>query len=255
VKKMFILEDQEKQYRAYLSQNIDAAYDPKSSKSIESRVEVIQGSQQANAELLMESPGDQVTYAAAKEEAARYVEFLLKEKEAVGTMLKLENSDLDIAHHGVAVSTLSVAIANKIGLRDPMATQTLALGALLHDLGHAHLERKALAPLSSLSEEEKLEYMAHPAEGGAKVQDKRHFDKSVISIIAQHEELIDGSGYPHQLREKVTDPLAVIVSTANDFDRFVLTYGLSHQEGVKKFMLDRIGLHPLDQVKALAQIA
>jgi putative nucleotidyltransferase with HDIG domain len=251
LKKMYIRPEQEQLYREYLTQNIEKAYDRGSGKSLESRAEVIQGAQQANTEAVMERPEDKAVYEMAKEGATRYVQFLLTEEKAVQSMLNIGNTDGDLAHHGVAVSTLSVAIANKIGLTDQSKVQMLALGALLHDFGHTKFPSRILAPSSQLSAEDMKTYAAHAAEGGEIVRHHRHFDEAVISIIMQHEELINGSGYPGKLIEAKTNPLAVIVSTANDFDRMMTFEKLPRADAVKKFTLNRLGLHPLEHVQAL----
>lgn len=254
LKKMFIKPEDEQSYRDYVSQNIEQAYDAKSGKSLEARVEVIQGAQQNNTEAVLENPENELTYNQAKDGAGRYVEFLMKEEKAVQSMLNLENTDQDLAHHGVTVSTLSVALAQKLGLTDPAKVQLLALGALLHDFGHTKKTYPLFKPLNELSKEDKAEYMKHPQMGAESVQTHRHFDRAVIQIIQQHEELVNGTGFPKGLIEKNTDPLAVIVSSANDFDRMILTKKVTRAEMAKTFMIDRVGLHPLDHFKMLKAI-
>jgi putative nucleotidyltransferase with HDIG domain len=247
LKKMFIRVDDEANYRHYIMQNIDMALDK--SKPLEGRAEILQGVQQANTEAVMEAPENEANYSAAKAGAAKYVEFLMREEKAVQTVLNLKNDTGDMAHHGVAVATLAVAIAAKIGLTDPAKVQLLVLGSLLHDFGH--IAKPPERPLLFLDSKERHEYMKHATDGAEAVRHFRHFDPVVISIIAQHEELVNGSGFPNKLQEKATDPLAVIVSTANDFDRMVMTEKLSRQDAMKKFMVDRVGLHPLAQIQAL----
>jgi putative nucleotidyltransferase with HDIG domain len=254
LKKMFIQPGHEQMYRAYMNQNIEMAYDKKSGKSVESRAEVIQGVQQSSAEAVMEEPANEANYAIAKEGASRYVEFLLNEEKAVQAMLNVENNNQDIAHHGVAVSTIAVAIANRLGLNQPATTQLLALGGLLHDFGHAKASYHTFQPVKEMQDPLRAEYMKHPMLGGDQARDKRHFDPAVIAIIAQHEELINGTGYPNKLFEKATDPLAVIISTANDFDRLVVTKKISRGEALKKLTLERVGLHPLNQIQAMRSV-
>lgn len=254
LKKMFIRPEEEKAYRDYVTQNIEMAYDAKSGKPLESRAEVIQGSQQSSTEAVLENPESQQNYNIAKDGAGRYVDFLLKEEKAVQAMLNIENTEHDLAHHGVTVSTLSVALAQKMGLTDQKKIQLMALGALLHDFGHMKKSYELFKPIKEQEKDLKLEYMNHPKLGAESVQTHRHFDKTVIHIIAEHEELIDGSGYPNKLNERKTDPLAVIVSTANDFDRLMLNSKLARAEAVKAFVVDRVGLHPLEHFKALKAI-
>lgn len=252
LKKLFIRPDEELLYREYVTKNIDMAYTNKDAP-MQERVEVIQGAQHASTEAVLESPENQDNYNNAKNGATRYVEFLMKEEKAIQTMLNIENTDRDLAHHGVAVSTLAVLIGTKMGVPAPRMP-FLALGALLHDFGHANMTYPLFQNLNDLTPEAKAEYMKHSMQGGETVRVHRHFDDSVIKIIVQHEELSDGSGYPQKLIEKNTDPLAVIVSTANAFDRLMLNEKVSRADALRKFTVDRVGRHPLEHIKIFKTI-
>lgn len=252
MKKLYIRPEEEQAYRDYVSLNIDMAYDKKD-KPIEDRAEIIHGSQQANTEAVMEQPENQLAYAQAKEGASRYVDFLIKEQQAVRAMLNIENVDRNLSHHGVAVSTLAVLLGNKLGI-EASRVELMALGALLHDFGHAKSTMPLLKPLSDFDAKGKIEYMKHAMGGAESVRIHRHFDEVVVKIIAEHEELIDGSGYPNKLTEKKSDPLSVIVSTANAFDRMMLNEKLARADASKKFTMDRVGLHPLEHFKLLKSL-
>ncbi len=254
LKKMFILTDQEEAYRQYMSQNIEMAFDKNSGKSMEDRAEIIQGAQQSSAEAVMDEPEDEQTYQMAKDGTSRYVEFLMQEDKAVQSILNIENSDQDIAHHGVTVSTLSVALANKLGITQPSRVQLLALGALIHDFGHSRAPKSVYAPIKDIPADQMDAYKDHPMFGANLVRDKKHFDQTVIAIIGQHEECINGSGYPNGLLEKDMDQLAVIVACTNAFDRMVMTTKVSRQDVLKRFTVEKVGLYPLNFIQTLRAI-
>jgi len=254
LRKMFIISEDESNYRGYLSRNIEMAYDKNSNQTLENRAAIIQGSQQSNTEEVMENPENEALYGEAKDAAAKYVDFLMNEDQAFGQVMKIENVDHSIAHHGVTVSTLSVALAKRLGITDPKQTQLLTLGALLHDFGHFHGSLNLARPLSEFAKDELATYKAHPTDGCAKVQDKKHFDKTVINIIAQHEEYIDGNGFPNGLNESKLDPLSVIVSSANALDRLMSFEGIKQSESVKHLMLNSVGKHPLNHIQLLGDI-
>ncbi|MFN7727788.1 MAG: HD-GYP domain-containing protein [Bdellovibrio sp.] len=254
LKKMFILETAERNYRRYLSSNIDMAYDSTSGKPLETRAEIIHGAQQSNAEQVMENSDSVEAYNEAKEGAARFVQFLTQEDKAVGQILNFENLDKNVAHHGVTVSTLATALAKRLGNTDPKLTQLLTLGALLHDFEHFHSGLDIARPLSQMSEDEHLIYKEHPILGGRKVQTKKHFDKTVLSIIVQHEEYIDGKGWPQGLKESQMDPLSVIVASANAVDRLLTFEGVPRKEVAKRLMLSSLGRYPLQHLQMLGDI-
>lgn len=253
LRKMYILTDEETLYRSYLQRNIDMAYDDSSGKDIQNRSEVIQGAQQSNAEEVFENPESVESYNYAKDAAGKYVNFIMSNAEAMSTVMKMENSDKNIAHHGVTVSTLAIALAQKLGINDNKKTQLLTLGALLHDYGHHNSPLNLNQELAQMKPEDLALWKKHPSEGAGKVQDKKHFDQTVINIIAQHEETINGMG-PLGLREKELDPLSIIVSSANALDRLVTFEGVPKNEAAKKMMLEQVGKHPLQHIQFLAEI-
>jgi HD-GYP domain-containing protein (c-di-GMP phosphodiesterase class II) len=64
----------------------------------------------------------------------------------------------------------------------------------------------------------------------------------VISIIVQHEEYIDGRGFPQGLQEKNMDPLAVIVSTCNALDRLLTFERVPQKDAVKNALNNKYRL-------------
>ena len=70
-------------------------------------VAIIQGNQQANVEEVIENPHDQYSYEQAKFGVQKFFDFLEQEQAAVRHILNIENTDQNIAHHGVNVATLT----------------------------------------------------------------------------------------------------------------------------------------------------
>lgn len=253
LRKMYILNNEEINYRNYLQRNIEGAYDDKSKTDIQTRAEIIQGSQQSNVEEVFENPENVEAYNYAKDAAGKYVNFIMTNAQAVSSVLKIDNQDKNLAHHGVTVSTLSVALAQKLGITDSKKTQLLTLGALLHDYGHQGSGLNVAQPLEQMSPADRALWNRHPIDGAQKVQDKKHFDSTVINIIAQHEETVNGTG-PQGLREKDMDPLSIIVSSANALDRLITFENVPKSDAAKKLMLDHVGKHPLQHLQFLGEI-
>ncbi|MBT4761360.1 MAG: HD domain-containing protein [Bdellovibrionaceae bacterium] len=254
LKKMFILDDQETQYRDYLSQSIDMAYDKNSGSSIESRADVIQGSQQASAEEVMENPEDQAAYKIAKDGTAKYVDFIMSEDAALKSVINIENTDQSLAHHGVTVATLALGMAQKLNLDKSHPLNLLTLGALLHDFELTHLDLDMSKPRSQFTEEELAAYKNHPKDGVKRVGTLNHFDQAVTDIIFNHEEFINGSGFPRGLKEKDLDLFSLITSTANAYDRLVAFECIPKTEALKRFMVESMGLHKLEHMQALKAV-
>lgn len=254
LKKMFIQAEAEGLYRSYLEKNINMAYDDKSGKDVQTRSEIIQGQQQANAEEVFENPEDATAYNNTKNMAGKYVEFLMSNTQAVASVMNIENVDKSSSHHGVSVATLAVSLAEKLKNITPEHTQILALGALLHDFGHHDLHSDLSLSFEKMTPEQQATYKTHPSVGSQRVLDKKHFDPQVIRIINEHEECIDGSGYPQKLVESKMDPLSVIVASCNALDRMISFEKVPKVEAAKKIMFDRVGKHPLEHLQHLGAI-
>ncbi len=254
LKKMFITPEDEKNYRTYVQDSLEAAYDPKSNKSLQTRVEVIHGSNQTAAEEVFEKPEDKENYELAKKGADQFVEFLMRNEKVIKSVISIENTDQNLAHHGVTVSTLAVALAQKLGTEDPKILKLMALGALLHDVGHTVTKSAYDKPLASLTPEELATYKTHSKVGANKVKDLKHFDPMVIDIIHEHEEYMNGTGYPQGLMEKQINKTSLIVGVCNSLDRLLSFEGIDTNDAMKQLIVSKMGLYPLEHMNGLKSV-
>ncbi|HKO31747.1 MAG TPA: HD domain-containing phosphohydrolase [Nitrospiraceae bacterium] len=122
----------------------------------------------------------------------------------------LEAKDRHLLNHGSRVSFYSTLVANRLSL--PIAEQqSLALGALVHDLDLISI------PDSQVLNMESNPRVHHP-DLGAKMGRAMGLSADAVQIIALHHERWDGTGYPFGLREELTPLLARIVGIAQVFD-------------------------------------
>ena len=113
----------------YLSDNIDAAYDAKSNRPMETRGQIIQGLQQAASETVMENPDDPNAYAEAKDGSQRFVHFIMNQDRAIQSLMAVENLDQNLSHHCVTVRPLPVEIGKRTGqhgLQEPSRSSSSA---------------------------------------------------------------------------------------------------------------------------------
>ncbi len=255
LKKMFILKDKENSYRDYIETNLNMAFDDKAGKDMSIRTQIIHGQQQSQIEEIFDHPQDESLYQTAKNQAEKFTQFLSKhELLAIIPMLRTENPDHSVAHHGVNTATLSLALAQKLKIGDPKLHSHLVLGALLHDIGHADLKFSVNKSPQDFTAEESILYKKHPLSGATKIQHYKHFDTLVTRIILQHEECINGGGFPDHLREGQLDPLVIAVASANALDRMIQFEGIPPAQASQKLMLEKLGKHPLLHIQTLGQI-
>ena len=254
LRKMWVKKADEVAYEQYLEANIDSAYANKPPKTMDIRAEVIQGLQQAISEDYMDDPLDEFTYKHLRSSVQRFSEFLEREPAAIKALLKIPNTDQSISQHGVTVAALAVALTIENGLRDGTQMHLFAMGCLLHDMEHLHTGLDVGRPIKDLSAEELVTYKEHPIAGGRRLQSVTFMDQIVFNVITQHEEKMDGSGFPKGLREREMDSLIMIAGLANAYDRLVTFNGMEPKDALKELLIKNLGLYPLPFIQSLQNL-
>jgi len=254
LKHMFISFEQEKLYRQYLTSNIEQAYDKNSKKTLESRTEIIHGNLQTHSEELIENPEDSEKYYHAKSACGRFVTFLNSELKSLSHLLNIKNADQNIAHHCVNVAAIACSLSSEIKIIDAHRNQNLVLGALIHDIDHFYNNIPFALDETKMSEDQLKKYLSHPLEGFTRINDKKHFESDILDIVSQHEEFIDGKGFPQKLSEVRLNPMSILVGIANSFDKIMNTEEISANAAAKKLLIKKMGCYPLDYMKNLEVI-
>jgi putative nucleotidyltransferase with HDIG domain len=119
--------------------------------------------------------------------------------------------------HGLNVSILSMMLVKGLNLGSEQA-HLLGTGALLHDIGQSEIPDRVLKKNPEEHTRAERELYANHVEYGVSIGKQLELAPEALSIIAQHHELADGSGYPHGLRLEQIAPLARVVSLVNYYD-------------------------------------
>ena len=144
-----------------------------------------------------------------------FVGDMLEEGELAIRLLS-EGSGDKASMHPVNVTVLSLLLGRSLGLPQP-AMMDLGMAAFLHDIGKTQLpDRVRWAEENFTSAEHNL-YQEHVAQG---VTLGQHMELSAgaVQAIAQHHELMDGSGFPARLKGDGLSQLGMILSLVNQYD-------------------------------------
>ena len=95
--------------------------------------------------------------------------------------------------------------------------ESLAFGALLHDIGKIGIKDEVLQKPGALSPEEYQYIQEHPLIG-VKILEGIDFFKDKIPMIRNHHEHFDGSGYPDGLIGETIPLEARIIAVSDAFD-------------------------------------
>ncbi|MBS1962358.1 MAG: hypothetical protein JST04_09095 [Bdellovibrionales bacterium] len=128
-----------------------------------------------------------------------------------------------IASHSMLIPQIAGALAMTMDWKSETTLQKLALASFLHDVP---LTNQALAAVTSLtefarkkdefSEEEAKAYKFHPVKASELAKQFQEIPPDVDTIILQHHERPDGSGFPRGMTQHQISPLAAVFIVAHD---------------------------------------
>ncbi|SHO58274.1 HD-GYP domain-containing protein [Vibrio quintilis] len=145
------------------------------------------------------------------------VEQLLSEEEVTLHFINSNSEFEDIYFHSLNVAVLSMMVGKAKGY-SAEKIKLLALGSLFHDIGKVKVPSKIVRATRTLTEPEQ-NYLRQHTRYGIEIADTiENFPEEAKCIIAQHHEMIDGSGYPEGLSGNEIDELAQVVALTNAFD-------------------------------------
>ncbi len=143
------------------------------------------------------------------------------------------------ARHQRSVGELSYAIGRELGLESDRL-EGLYLGALLHDIGKVALPEAILRKPARLTPDEYALVKTH-VQAGCNILAKVAFPWPIHTIVAQHHERLDGSGYPQGLAGEGICLEARIVAVADVFD------AMSERRPYRQVSGIRVALEELDR--------
>lgn len=118
--------------------------------------------------------------------------------------------------HELNILVLSMLLAKNLDISDDDAV-ILGMAAILHDIGKRQISDKILLKKDPLSVRETAIYQTHVVLGLNMLKEVS-VPRKILSIIGQHHEFADGSGYPKGLQCDEIDPLSHILIIANMYD-------------------------------------
>ena len=161
--------------------------------------------------------------------------------------LAVEAKDPYSRGHQDRVGTLAVNIGKASNLSEEDCS-TLRDAGRLHDIGKIGVLDKTLGKPGKLTEEEMEMMRKHPVIGEGIILPIQSL-RNLCDIVRHHHELLDGSGYPDQLKGDEISVLTRILIVADIFDALTTTRpyrdALS-KEAAKKIMVEEFA-HKLDQ--------
>ncbi|MCB0063665.1 MAG: HD domain-containing protein, partial [Caldilineaceae bacterium] len=159
--------------------------------------------------------------------------------------------------HCQRVAAFAIRIAEEMNLKGRILS-TIRQGALLHDVGTIGIPDAILLKKESLTPEEWQLMRMHPQIGGSLLEGFENL-RGAHTLVMQHHERFDGSGYPMGLRGEQIFIGARIFAVADSLDAILTERSYSEPMAldlaIQRIVGQRGTLHDPKVVDAFAQIA
>lgn len=163
------------------------------------------------------------SYNQAKQISEATLSLVESHSDLAAIMKGLAECSDELLRHSMAVSILSLIIAQTLKWENKVTLEKLAIGALLHDVGKKTLPKELLTkPISQMTTTEIQLYETHSYRGMQLLLSLGIVPDDVVSIVYEHHENSIGQGFPRRIRDVVMHPLAKIVALANQFINLTL---------------------------------
>lgn len=191
--------------------------------------------------------GGRKTLSKIKEIIEKIADELKLGKRPASSLTEMYPYDLYVGTHSVDVSVLSMIIGAEMGYKKKVLVQ-LGLGSLLHDIGKFKIAREILEKPGKLTADEFKEVKKHPEYGYENEMIKDLVDPVSASIVLNHHERYDGSGYPRGLAGDEIGELEAICAVADVYNAIttdrIYRKAMSPDKAYNLLMNDNLTFNP-----------
>lgn len=147
------------------------------------------------------------------------VDFIINNDDVTINLINTLYHEEELLRHSVTSALTGLLFAKHNGL-DICSMNSLGLGLLLHDAGMARMQRynSSINHAADATDSDDPFVWQHPLIGASLLEKATKFDPEVLQIILHHHEYIDGTGYPHKLKEREINHLAKYVRIVDEYD-------------------------------------
>lgn len=217
VSRLLIMTEDQAAYQRYLESNLDSIVSDTSIKpSI--RAGIVYDSAKLLVEDLFSRREIRGDVNRCKELVRSTVGFILTDAEAFHQLLDVMATDYNTYTHSVNVCTLSLALAQFSGIKDPKELKALGTGALLHDIGKTRIPEAVLNKVEPLTDAEREMIRNHPDWGYEIVKESAEVHADAYYPILQHHERNDSTGYPRAVGSDRIHTFGKMTAIADVFD-------------------------------------
>lgn len=187
-------------------------------KELDKAREIYQSTLETARETLMTlKKGTDVPMRKVEIAAADIVTSLMRNPDAIVSLVQIKGHDEYTFTHSVHVGVLTASLAQALGYKGERLLQA-AVGGVLHDIGKMKIPDSILNKPGKYFDWEFNVMKKHPEHGFEIVKDKHDIPELAKTAIMQHHERFSGNGYPKGLSGDQIEEIGLICAVADVYD-------------------------------------
>ncbi|RDV24346.1 HD-GYP domain-containing protein [Alteromonas aestuariivivens] len=161
--------------------------------------------------------------------SGQIISSVLENPSALSCLAHIKDKDQYLLEHSINCCILMAIFASHLGY-DQATTEQVCLGVLLMDLGMSEVPDALRCQGTKLSAEQWQQIQAHVTKGTEMVETAGCVPELVLTVIQQHHERQDGTGYPAGLSGDEISEFARMAAIVDSYDAMISQR--SHQNSV-----------------------
>jgi putative nucleotidyltransferase with HDIG domain len=161
--------------------------------------------------------GNTIELERSTNDVKKMIDYILEIGDVNKSIYDIQTYDNYTFVHSIDTCIMAVFLGKtaKVNRKD---LETLGIGAVLHDVGKIRVPIEILNKTEKLTDEEFKEIKKHPVYGVELLKNNYSIPDSIIKIVGQHHERIDGRGYPLGIKGPQITKFAKIVCICDVYD-------------------------------------
>lgn len=152
-----------------------------------------------------------------QQEANAISQSIQRNRDTLPSLTRFKENDAYSTTHSVNIALLVTAMALANG-SDPSALTSIATASLLHNVGKVRLPAELLGKKDVFAAVENETMRQHVDHGEKLIREMGDFPEGALTIVVQHHERADGSGYPAALQGDQIHLLARLAAAADVYN-------------------------------------
>lgn len=195
------------------------------------------------------------------------IESVFDNGDALSCLTLIKDTDNYLLEHSINCSVLTGIFCKFLGY-DRDSIEQASLGALLMDTGMSSIPADIRRPTAALSDDDLAVLKTHVEIGATLVERCGDIPDLSLQVIEQHQERVDGSGYPNGLKNDEISEFARIAAIVDTYDELTSQHPsqqsltpmqalkrLSDSTGLDQTLVNQfiqcIGVHPVGSLVKL----